>query len=259
MGRMQGEMQRSTNELQQIAREQQEILLGTEGVNNSALSERDSALKEKLDRFLAKALKDLGQLTQEFPDREGGDDDPEITKKLDDATMNQLVKNLIAKLLAKDFPGYGEGDKLARNELAKPRTPAQEPKAQRAEATLKYLKSELDALMGTPGGAAQALNDADRKAIRDLAQRQSALKERTEDLHEKLDSLFQLFPNLDPKILQGRREIPWVPPRSVSTNSTRRGRCPRSAAPSNVCRSRSSKCSRRCSKWRSAGSLATCR
>ena len=203
MGRMQGEMQRSTNELQQIAREQQEILLGTEAVNKSALSERDSALKEKLDRFLAKALKELGQLTQVFPDREGGDDDPEITKKLDDATMNQLVKNLIAKLLAKDFAGYGEADKLARNELAKPRTPAQEPKAERAEATLKNLKSELDALMGAPG---QALTEADRKTVRDLAQRQGALKERTEDLHEKLDSLFQLFPSLDPKILQGIKE-----------------------------------------------------
>jgi soluble cytochrome b562 len=203
MGRMQGEMQRSTNELQQIAREQQEILLGTEAVNKSTLSERDSVLKEKLERFLAKALKELGQLTQVFPDREGGDDDPEIAKKLDDATMNQLVKNLIAKLLAKDFAGYGEGDKLARNELAKPRTPAQEPKAERAEATLRNLKSELDALMSEPG---QALSEADRKNVRDLAQRQGALKERTEDLHEKLDSLFQLFPSLDPKILQGIKE-----------------------------------------------------
>ncbi|MGH7929504.1 MAG: DUF4175 family protein, partial [Candidatus Binatia bacterium] len=129
MGRMQGEMQRSNSELQQIAREQQEILLGTEDVNKSALSERDKALKEKLDPFLEKALRELGQLTEIFPDREGGDDDPEITKKLDETTMNQLVKNLIAKLLAKDFPGYGEGDKLARNELAKPRTAAQEPKA----------------------------------------------------------------------------------------------------------------------------------
>jgi soluble cytochrome b562 len=203
MGRMQGEMQRSTNELQQIAREQQEILLGTETVNKSTLSERDSALKEKLERFLAKALKELGQLTQVFPDREGGDDDPEIAKKLDDATMNQLVKNLIAKLLAKDFAGYGEGDKLARNELAKPRTPAQEPKAEQAEATLRNLKSDLDALMGEPG---QALSEADRKKVRDLAQRQGTLKERTEDLHEKLDSLFQLFPSLDPKILQGIKE-----------------------------------------------------
>jgi hypothetical protein len=203
MGRMQGEMQRSTNELEQIAREQQEILLGTEGVNKSALSERDSALKEKLDRFLERALKELGQLTQVFPDREGGDDDPEITKKLDETTMNQLVKNLIAKLLAKDFPGYGEGDNLARNELAKPRTPAQEPKARQAEATLKGLKSELDALMGEPG---QTLSEGDKRTVRDLGQRQTVLKERTGDLHEKLESLFQLFPNLDPKILQGIKE-----------------------------------------------------
>ena len=203
MGRMQGEMQRSTNELEQIAREQQEILLGTEGVNKSALSERDSALKERLDRFLERALKELGQLTQVFPDREGGDDDPEITKKLDETTMNQLVKNLIAKLLAKDFPGYGEGDNLARNELAKPRTPAQEPKARQAEATLKGLKSELDALMGEPG---QTLSEGDKRTVRDLGQRQTVLKERTGDLHEKLESLFQLFPNLDPKILQGIKE-----------------------------------------------------
>jgi hypothetical protein len=203
MGRMQGEMQRSNSELQQIAREQQEILLGTEGVNKSALSERDSALKEKLDRFLEKALKELGQLTQVFPDREGGDDDPEITKKLDETTMNQLVKNLIAKLLAKDFPGYGEGDKMAGNELAKPHTPAQKSKVQLADKTLKNLKSELDSLMGDPG---RAMNDGERKTVRDLAQRQSALKERTAELHEKLDSLFQLFPNLDPKILQGIKE-----------------------------------------------------
>ena len=203
MGRMQGEMQRSNSELQQIAREQQEILLGTEGVNNSTLSERDSALKEKLERFLEKAVQELGQLTKVFPDREGGDDDPEITKKLDETTMNQLVKNLIAKLRAKDFAGYNEGDQMARKELAKPHSHAQEPKVQLADKTLKNLKSELDALMGEPG---RAMNEGEKQAVRDLAQRQGALKERTEELHEKLDSLFQLFPSLDPKILQGIKE-----------------------------------------------------
>jgi hypothetical protein len=203
MGRMQGEMQRSNNELQQIAREQQEILLGTERVNKSALSERDSALREKLERFLEKALQELGQLTKVFPDREGGDDDPEVTKKLDETTMNQLVKNLIAKLLAKDFSGYGAGDQMARDELAKPHTPAQQPKVQLADRTLKNLKSELDALIGEPG---RAMDDTEKQTVRELAQRQSALQERTQELHEKLDSLFQLFPSLDPKILQGIKE-----------------------------------------------------
>ena len=202
MGRMQGEMGRSANELQEIAREQQEILMGTEGVNKSALSERDNALKEKLDRFLEKAKNELGQLTELFPDREGPDD-PSVVESLDDATMNQLLKNLIAKLLNKDFPGYGEGDALAKKELAKKRTAAQEPKARRAENSLKNLKTELDALMGEP---AQALKDSDRKELRDLSHRQSALRERTQELNEKLESLFQLFPSLDPKIIQNMRE-----------------------------------------------------
>jgi soluble cytochrome b562 len=198
MGRMQGEMGRSANELQEIAREQQEILMGTEGINKSALSERDSALKEKLDRFLEKAKTELGQLTELFPDREGPDE-PGAAEKLDDATMNQLLKNLIAKLLNRDFPGYGEGDELAKKELAKKRAPSQESKARRAENSLKNLKTELDGLMGEPS---LALKDSDKKDLRDLSHRQGVLHDRTRELHEKLESLFQLFPSLDPKIIQ---------------------------------------------------------
>jgi soluble cytochrome b562 len=200
MGRMQGEMSRSASELQQIAREQQEILLGTEGLNKSALSERDNLNKEKLDRFLAQAKEELGQLTELFPDREGGESaDEALNAQLDDATMNHLLKNLIAKLLGRDFPGYAEGDQLARKELAKKRSQAQEPKARRAGTSLSKLKAELDAIMGVP---AQALNDAEKKELRNLGQRQEVLQERTRDLHEKLESLFQLFPSLDPKIVQ---------------------------------------------------------
>ncbi|MGE5816465.1 MAG: DUF4175 family protein, partial [Deltaproteobacteria bacterium] len=198
MGRMQGEMNRSANELQEIAREQQDILMGTEDINKQTLSERDNALKDKLERFLEKAKNELGQLTELFPDREGPDD-PNAATMLDEATMNQLLKNLIAKLLNKDFSGYAEGDELAHKELAKKRSSAQEPKARRAENSLKSLKSELDSLLGAP---AQALKEPDKKELRDLSHRQDGLQERTQALHEKLESLFQLFPSLDPKILQ---------------------------------------------------------
>ncbi len=198
MGRMQGEMNRSTNELQEIAREQQNILLGTEDINKQSLSERDSALKGKLDRFLDQAKNELGQLTELFPDREGPEN-PNAATMLDEATMNQLLKNLIAKLLSKDFPGYAEGDQLARKELDKKRTSDQEAKALRAQKSLKDLKSELDALLGEP---AQALKDSDKRELRDLTHRQDSLKERTQALHEKLESLFQLFPSLDPSILR---------------------------------------------------------
>jgi len=198
MGRMQGEMQRQGNELQEIAREQQEILLKTEGLNNSALTERDAALKNKLDEFLKKAVAELGQLTELFPDREGPDD-PSLLTNMDDATMNALLKNMIAKLSNKDFPGYGEGDGLTRKELAKKRTAQQEARAQRAGKTLDNIKSELEKIMAEP---AQALSDTDKRSLRELAHRQDVLKERTEELHEKLESLFQLFPQLDPKIVQ---------------------------------------------------------
>jgi soluble cytochrome b562 len=198
MGRMQGEMQRQRNELQEIAREQQEILLKTEGINNSALKERDAALKTKLDAFLGKAVAELGQLSELFPDREGPDD-PSLLTQLDDATMNSLLRNLIAKLSNRDFPGYNEGDGHTRKELAKKRTDEQEERAQRAEKSLDSIKADLQALLGEP---AQALSDDDKRTLRELAHRQDVLKERTEELHEKLESLFQLFPQLDPKIVQ---------------------------------------------------------
>ena len=198
MGRMQGEMQRQGNELQEIAREQQEILVKTEGINNSALSQHNAAIKSKLDEFLKKSIAELGALTELFPDREGPDD-PSLLTNLDDATMNALLRNLIAKLSNRDFPGFGEGDGLTRKELAKKRTEAQEPRAQRAEKSLDGIKADLEKLLAAP---AQALSDDDKRTLRDLAHRQDVLKERTEELHEKLESLFQLFPQLDPKIIQ---------------------------------------------------------
>src|SRR5439155_10950820 len=231
---------------------------GTEGIDKSAMSERDSALKEKLDRFLEKAKQELGQLTELFPDREGGDNDPDINDKLDESTMNQLLKNLIAKLLNKDFPGYAEGDELARKELAKKRAPAQEPKARRAENSLKNLKSELDALMGEP---ARALKDSDKRELRDLTHRQDTLKDRTQALREKLESLFQLFPSLDPKSFRtsAKPENPWAMPRSGSASSILEAPCRPSATPLNSCRNRNNRCNPPCSRWPNAASWAICR
>lgn len=199
MGRMQGEMQRQTNELQEIAREQQEILLKTEKMNSATLTERDAALKAELERFLEKAIAELGDLTKAFPDREGPDD-PSLLANLDDATMNALLRNLIAKLSVRDFPGYREGDGHTRKELAKKRTRAQEARAQQAEKSLESIKEEMERLLQEP---VKTLSESERRALRDLAHRQDVLRERTEELHEKLESLFQVFPQLDPKIVQG--------------------------------------------------------
>jgi hypothetical protein len=195
MGRMQGEMMRSANELQQIVREQQELLVETESVNRKALSEREALLKEKLERFMAKANQELSRLAEMFPDIEGGGNPSEDA--LDEATVNNLVKEMIARLLKKDFPGFDEIMDMAGKELGKKRTRGQEAKGKQAEASLKGLKGELDSLLRVPPSA---LKDEERAGLRDLERRQGTLKERTEELNEKLESLFQLFPSLDPQI-----------------------------------------------------------
>ncbi|MEK6600443.1 MAG: DUF4175 family protein [Candidatus Binatota bacterium] len=203
MGRMQGEMMRSTSELQQILREQQEILVDTEGVQKRGVGEREDVLKERLERFLTRVQGELSRLAELFPDeeREGGEG-PQ-GGQLDEATLNQLVKNMISRLLKKDFPGFAEIMEMAQKELGKKRAPAQEPKAKQGEAALKGLKADLEQLLEEP---LAALKDEEKKRLRDLSQRQGVLKERTQDLHEKLNSLFQLFPSLDPQITKNIQE-----------------------------------------------------
>lgn len=201
MGRMQGEMMRSANELQQLAREQQDLLVDTEAANRRALTEREKELKDKLDRFMAKAKTELGKMAEAFPDVEGGG--PPRENALDDATVNNLVKEMIARLGQKDFSGFDQIMDMAQKELSKTRSRQQEAKAAQAQAGLKDLKSELDQLLGIPP---TALNDSEKSGIRDLERRQGTLKERTQQLNEKLESLFQLFPSLDPQITKNIKE-----------------------------------------------------
>jgi hypothetical protein len=201
MGRMQGEMMRSANELQQIVREQQEVLVDTEATNKRALGERENVLKEKLERFMSKANQELSRLAELFPDIEGGG--PPREDALDEATVNNLVKEMIGRLLKKDFSGFDEVLAMAEKELGKRRSRDQEAKAKRAEAGLQELKGDLDSMLRIPQAA---LKDDERAGLRDLERRQGTLKERTQELHEKLDSLFQLFPSLDPQITRNIKE-----------------------------------------------------
>ena len=203
MGRMQGEMARSTNELQQLLREQQEILVDTEGIQKRGLGEREEMLRGKLERFLNKAREELSRLAELFPDdeRESGEGAP--GNQLDEATLNHLIKNMISRLLKKDFPGFAEVMEMAQRELGKKQTPEQRQKGEKAGLSLKELQEGLEALLEEP---LAALKEEEKKRLRDLSQRQGLVKERTQDLYEKLNSLFQLFPSLDPKITKNIQE-----------------------------------------------------
>lgn len=198
MGRMQGEMMRSVNELEQIRREQQEILVTTEEANQQRVQEREDILKDKLAEFHQKAYQELAALVEIFPDEEretqGGAGD-----RLDEATVNNLVKNMIARLLKKDFTGLAEILGMTRKELGKRHAPQQERKVRRGQSGLDDLQGSLTALLQEPR---MAHTDQQREKLRDLSHREDSLKDRTEELHQKLESLFQLFPSLDPRIVR---------------------------------------------------------
>jgi hypothetical protein len=205
MDRMQGEMMRSANELQQIAREQQELLVDTEAVQKQGQGKREEFLKDKLEAFQKKAYDDLSRMAELFPDeeKEVGQETPTPGETLDDATVNNLVKNMIERLLKRDFTAFNEVMDLAEKELAKKRLPRQDSKAREAQGSLKELKDNLERLLSEP---LAAMSEDDKKKLRDLTHREGVLKERTQDLHEKIEALFQLFPSLDPKIARNIQE-----------------------------------------------------
>ena len=209
MGRMQGEMMRSASELEQIVREQQEILEDTDGVHKETLKEREAVIKEKLDQFEPKALEMLTDLALLFPDqdmeeREDSEERENSTEKhFDKFFLNHVIKSMIAQLKKKEFSSLSEIIDRARKEMAENRRPELKERSQEAEHHLKLLMEQLNALLEKPN---IALSQEQKDGLRDLSSRQAVLKERTIELHEKLESLFQLFPSLDPKIIKNIQE-----------------------------------------------------
>jgi DNA repair exonuclease SbcCD ATPase subunit len=117
--------------------------------------------------------------------------------------MNHLVKNMIARLLSRDFAGMRDILAMATKELEKAHGPSQQPKVKRGREGLETLRSDLDALLQEPG---TALADQQKEKLRDLSHRESNLRDRADELHAKLESLFQLFPSLDPKIVRNLKQ-----------------------------------------------------
>ena len=110
---------------------------------------------------------------------------------------------MIAQLKKKEFSSLSEIIDRARKEMAENRRPELKERSQEAEHHLKLLMEQLNALLEEPD---IALSQEQKDGLRDLSSRQAVLKERTTELYEKLESLFQLFPSLDPKIIKNIQE-----------------------------------------------------
>lgn len=196
MARMQAAMSRSGNELQQILREQQDILLGTEGIHGENTRELEERRREALERLAAKTRSRLESWTSLLADHDirNAQGLPETADE-DAMSVHPLLAGLLSLLADGDFAAFAQRWEPALRQLEQPLTEDQE----KAAAAMSELAREYRDLGRMP---APDLTPDQKEAVRGLAVRQGVLEERTGDLAERLRHLFQLFPSLDPKIVR---------------------------------------------------------
>ena len=202
MSRMQGAMNRSSSELQQILQEQQEILLGTESTHKEATGEIDARREEAVLNLAASAQADLAVLAHLLaaPDLESDRGRPAAERERD-AAIRGLLSGLREMFENRDFDAFAKQFGPVTEELAG-MGPLDEAR-QAALAMLAALAREYQAIASLPD---PELTPPQKGAVRGLATREDVLKKRTTDLVERLRYLFQLFPSLDPKIVNNIAE-----------------------------------------------------
>ena len=202
MSRMQGAMNRSSSELQQILQEQQEILLGTESTHKEATGEIDARREEAVLSLAASAQADLAVLAHLLaaPDLESDRGRPAAERERD-AAIRGLLSGLREMFENRDFDAFAKQFGPVTEELAG-MGPLDEAR-QAAQAMLAALAREYQAIASLPD---PELTPPQKGAVRGLATREDVLKKRTTDLVERLRYLFQLFPSLDPKIVNNIAE-----------------------------------------------------
>lgn len=202
MSRMQGAMNRSSSELQQILQEQQEILLGTESTHKEATGEIDARREEAVLNLAASAQADLAVLAHLLaaPDLESDRGRPAAERERD-AAIRGLLSGLRDMFENRDFDAFAKQFGPVTEELAG-MGPLDEAR-QAAQAMLAALAREYQAIASLPD---PELTPPQKGAVRGLATREDVLKKRTTDLVERLRYLFQLFPSLDPKIVNNIAE-----------------------------------------------------
>ena len=202
MARMQGAMSRSNDELQEILREQQEILLGTESTHKEATAEVEALREQAIEQLAASARADLAVLAHLLaaPDLESDRNRPPEERERE-AAIRGLLSGLRDMLENRDFEAFARRLGPAAAELDGMGSLDQAQKA--ALAMLTALAREYQAIADVPD---PELTPAQKQAVRELGTREDVLATRTRDLVERLRYLFQLFPSLDPKIVNNIAE-----------------------------------------------------
>ncbi len=202
MSRMQGAMSQSGNELMEILQEQQDILLGTERTHKE-IAGKIEEIRERATQALAEgartdlavlehllAAPDLESDRQRTPaERERNEAIRGLLTGLRDMLKNRDFDTLSKRLgpTAEELAGMGELDEAQGAALA----------------MMTEIARAYDAIAGLPE---PDLTPEQKEATRSLATREDVLERRTQDLVDRLRYLFQLFPSLDPTIVNSIAE-----------------------------------------------------
>ena len=202
MSRMQGAMNRSNDELQQILREQQEILLGTESTHKDNTREIDEQHERAVHQLAASAQADMSVLAHLLapPNLESDRARPHAERERN-AAIRGLLSGLRDMIENRDFDTLSKQVGPVTEELAELGALDEAQKA--ALAMLTALAREYRAIERLPY---PELTPPQKGEVRELATREDVLATRTRDLVERLRYLFQLFPSLDPKIVNNIAE-----------------------------------------------------
>ncbi|MDE0028382.1 MAG: DUF4175 family protein [Deltaproteobacteria bacterium] len=202
MSRMQGAMGQSSNELMEILQEQQDILLGTERTHKEIAGKIEEIRERATQELAAGAQTDLAVLEQLLapPDLESDRQRTPAERERNEA-IRGLLSGLRDMLKDRDFDTLSKRLGPATEELA---GMGELDAAQNAAlAMLTELARAYEAIAALPE---PELTPEQKEATRSLATREDVLERRTQDLVDRLRYLFQLFPSLDPKIVNSIAE-----------------------------------------------------
>ena len=202
MSRMQGAMNQSSNELMEILQEQQDILLGTERTHKEIAGKIEEIRERATQELAAGAQIDLAVLEQLLapPDLESDRQRTPAERERNEA-IRGLLSGLRDMLKNRDFDALSKQLGPATEELA---GMGELDAAQTAAlGMMTEIARAYEAIAGLPE---PELTPEQKEATRSLATREDVLERRTQDLVDRLRYLFQLFPSLDPKIVNNIAE-----------------------------------------------------
>ncbi len=173
MDRMQGEMNRQAGELGKILEEQLEILKKTEEIEREVRRRMEEEIRKRIEAELPVLRQKLEELARSLTPEQR-----EMTEEL-----SRLLKDEKMKMFSERA---GEMEKELGGR------PAEQKR-------LRELKEMADRLFPD---LEKILSAKDKENFPDLASRERMLRERTQNLREKLEMLSQLFPGMDSEILK---------------------------------------------------------